>query len=207
MSQDNLCTANTAEVSAAINTVMQSGSGVYSLTHIESGRSYVGKSLNLANRAYQHLYSLSNNKHHNPHVQQDYNSSKGNSAFEFRVLEFVPPARLNAVEQSYINSGDFEYNITGKRGSPSSKVKRTYSVSYPIKVTYVTPWGSFSSPVAASNACDGLLSADMIDQACMNPFRTVTRRVYGRLPYLKSIGEHVIGSNWVDLGFTYFKQQ
>lgn len=62
------------------------GSGIYSITHIESGRVYVGSSKCIADRWRQHRRALRAGKHHSSYLQRAW-SKYGEDAFRFEVLE------------------------------------------------------------------------------------------------------------------------
>lgn len=63
-------------------------SGVYSITHIHSGKRYIGSSKNFYNRFSVHKSTLENNKHDNRLLQQAWNEL-GMEAFVFEILEFT----------------------------------------------------------------------------------------------------------------------
>lgn len=74
--------------------------GIYGITHIASGRRYIGKTrVTFLSRWNHHRGDLKNGKHHNSHLQRAWNKY-GEDAFEFGPLEsldHVPEAELNAV--------------------------------------------------------------------------------------------------------------
>lgn len=60
--------------------------GIYSITAINSGKTYVGQSVNIERRWHQHLRKLRLGTHENTHMQRLYNKY-GITALSFRVLE------------------------------------------------------------------------------------------------------------------------
>lgn len=85
--------------------------GVYAIRNLNNGKSYVGASRNLSNRKRNHFSALNRNEHVNMNLQESFNAD-GSEAFVFEVLEMVSEERLREVEQSYIDSGEFEFNIS-----------------------------------------------------------------------------------------------
>lgn len=88
--------------------------GIYKITHIESGKTYVGQSVDIANRWRQHCRrgigadTPTNNKLY-PAMNQF-----GLHAFKFEVVEVVEPERLNEAEkywQDFFGSKEFGYSM------------------------------------------------------------------------------------------------
>lgn len=59
---------------------------IYAITHISSGRRYIGRSINELQRIYTHKSNLRRNRHWCPELQGDWNTD-GKSAFSFEILE------------------------------------------------------------------------------------------------------------------------
>ena len=93
---------------------------------------YVGSSVNLKSRKYEHFRLLKNNKHCNKHLQRAYNKF-GAKYFIFEVIEYLDSnldrallrAELLKKEQSWMNSlkvceeeGKYGYNFLPTAGSP-----------------------------------------------------------------------------------------
>ncbi len=78
--------------------------GIYSITHTDSGRRYVGQATDLRKRKWYHFSSLRNNRHFNKYLQNAWNKY-GQSAFVFEVLEIClsEPVILAAREQFWID--------------------------------------------------------------------------------------------------------
>lgn len=86
-------------------------SGIYMFFNMESGKRYVGSSVDIYNRAHEHLHNLRNNKSHNKHWQSSWNKY-GEDAFIFSVLEYCDESIRFEREQYYINTLKPEYNLT-----------------------------------------------------------------------------------------------
>ncbi len=62
--------------------------GIYRITHIESGREYIGSAMDFHVRLGQHLSKLKHDKHHSKYLQRIYNKY-GVDSLEFDILEIV----------------------------------------------------------------------------------------------------------------------
>ncbi len=93
--------------------------GIYQIRHIESGRAYIGHSVNILKRWNKHRQDLTNNKHHSPHLQWAWNKH-GKESFVFEVLEECAPVRATLVarEQHYLDTLDPFYNGSKTANSP-----------------------------------------------------------------------------------------
>ena len=90
-------------------------SGIYKITHLESGRTYVGQSVDIANRWKQHgkrgsgAEQITNNKLYPAMLEY------GLEAFMFEILEEISdPNKLNTAEkywQDYFKSQEFGYSM------------------------------------------------------------------------------------------------
>lgn len=89
--------------------------GVYRITNIVNGKSYIGKTgMNFGDRWDNHKSLLRNNHHSNPYLQSAWNKY-GESSFEFAVVESVNDSGLlNELEIQYIKQykeAGLSYNI------------------------------------------------------------------------------------------------
>ncbi len=84
-------------------------SGIYLITSKQNGKQYVGSTINLAVREYQHLWSLKKGDHENGHLQNHYN--KHGDVFEFSVLKYCHEDYLIWWEQYHIDTINPEFNI------------------------------------------------------------------------------------------------
>jgi group I intron endonuclease len=88
-------------------------SGIYQIKNLVTGDKYVGSSENLKRREAQHFNHLARNAHANMLIQEAYNVH-GKDSFEFSLLEATDKASLRKIEQIYLDSGGFSYNIANK---------------------------------------------------------------------------------------------
>jgi len=75
--------------------------GVYLIENLVNGKVYVGGSIQLQKRHYDHFYHLEYGRHKNPHLQNAY-TLYGRHAFRFEVLEFCSPDELLEREDWWI---------------------------------------------------------------------------------------------------------
>jgi Straboviridae intron-associated endonuclease 1 len=112
---------------------MPNASGIYRITCTVMGRFYIGSSINLHQRKYNHFRELQRNEHHNQYLQRAWNKY-GSDAFTFEVLELVLPISLTAREQYWLDKlkpfGNKGFNMTpiagstlGRKFSPETKEK------------------------------------------------------------------------------------
>ncbi len=86
-------------------------SGIYSITNIINNKQYIGSSIDMYNRLYQHRNKLRKNTHQNQYLQNSYNKYT-ESNFKITILEFCKKEELTNKEQFYIDSINSEFNIT-----------------------------------------------------------------------------------------------
>lgn len=99
-------------------------SGIYAIEHVESGRLYIGSSINIARRFVKHRNELKSQRHHCLHLQRAWNLY-GSEAFTFGMLEEVPDvARLVEREQYWLDQGVGDFN-TCRYAATVLGVKRT----------------------------------------------------------------------------------
>ncbi len=77
---------------------------VYQIINILNNNRYIGSTINLKSRAWQHIYLLRKNKHHSVHLQNAYNKY-GEDKFVFNILEECQPIKdtLLLLEQKYLD--------------------------------------------------------------------------------------------------------
>lgn len=121
-------------------------SGVYKILNKQTGKFYIGSSINIDNRFKQHIRKLNSNNHDNDHLQKSWNKY-GISNFTFEIVEYTEIENLIIREQYYLdkllyadeNNNKFSeigYNILrcssntlGFRFSEESKFKMSLSKS------------------------------------------------------------------------------
>jgi group I intron endonuclease len=86
-----------------MKTDLQPRCGIYKIVNKDNGKYYVGRTLNLDKRWYQHKKLLIKNKHFNKYLQSVWNKY-GPDKFEFIIVEYVNDKNeLINIEQKYIN--------------------------------------------------------------------------------------------------------
>lgn len=94
-------------------------SGIYKITHVASGKFYVGSAVNLRERWKTHRNRLNRGEHHNPHLQLAWRKY-GAAAFDFHVVELVERQNLIAREQFWLDALSAcrrGYNVAPTAGS------------------------------------------------------------------------------------------
>lgn len=107
-------------------------SGIYKITHIETGKCYVGSSVDIDVRWGHHRRELRKNIHHSSILQCAWNVGT-ESAFEFAIIESVDVAALVEREQFWIealeaygsgyNMTPFAYSNRGGKRSAETRAK------------------------------------------------------------------------------------
>jgi hypothetical protein len=77
-------------------------SGIYKITHKDSGKLYIGSAQNISIRWGFHKRALRKKKHHSPLLQRSWDKY-GEDAFEFSVIVWCERDQLLKVEQHYID--------------------------------------------------------------------------------------------------------
>lgn len=103
-------------------------SGIYCIENKINKRKYIGKSVNIRKRFYEHKRNLLNNKHTNKFLQRDFNKS-GINNFVFYIISEFKESELNEKEIDYIEfykttNNKFGYNLT-KGGEGATGYKHT----------------------------------------------------------------------------------
>lgn len=86
-------------------------SGIYCIENTIDKKRYIGKSVNIPKRWREHKSLLRKGCHHNRHLQSAWNLY-GEKAFNFKVLEYAEPKKLDELEITYIS----EYKAFGEKG-------------------------------------------------------------------------------------------
>lgn len=110
--------------------------GIYGLVNLISDKWYIGQSVDIRKRRYEHFYKLRHGLHGNQHLQFAF-LRDGETAFEFRILELLDECLLDARESAWIaryrsNERATGYNLDGG-GNPrkhlTDETKRKISVA------------------------------------------------------------------------------
>lgn len=84
--------------------------GVYMITNYVNSKRYIGSSIHIGQRLWEHRSHLRHNKHDNSHLQKAWNKY-GEDNFNYSILEKCSPEDRFAREQYYVNLLKPEYNI------------------------------------------------------------------------------------------------
>jgi len=91
---------------------MNTTCGIYGFRNLINGKWYIGQSIHVEIRRKEQLCNLRGGYHPNQHLQRAF-SLYGSLNFEYRLLEYVPEALLDAREREWItfyNSAEIGYN-------------------------------------------------------------------------------------------------
>ena len=115
---------------------MASSSGIYCWKHIESGKRYIGQSIDIFRRMAEHRKLLRGNRHGNGYFQKAW-LKYGEDGFEFSVIEFCPQEVLSWKEEEWISKHqttkkEFGYNGTAGGEAPklTEEIKNKISKSH-----------------------------------------------------------------------------
>jgi len=96
--------------------MIQKISGIYCIKNKNNGKMYIGYSVDIYRRFYEHKNNLKNNKHENIYLQSSFNKY-GEDSFEFFIIESCDEENLREREIFYIEkystfNKEFGYNMT-----------------------------------------------------------------------------------------------
>ena len=100
-------------------------SGVYAITHVPSGRSYIGSSRDVVKRWAGHQKSLKSRTHHSCKLQRAWNKY-GADAFRFVIIEQCAAIERTDREQFWIDQAQ-----ASKRGYGFNMSNSSYGSSHP----------------------------------------------------------------------------
>ncbi|WP_276118277.1 GIY-YIG nuclease family protein [Pararhizobium qamdonense] len=185
-------------------------SGIYALT--VNGTTYIGASHNLKSRFYHHKRNLHLNRHHAPAIQEAFNTvATGNSAVSFSVLEYCNLEQLHAREDFHIKTNQHVCNSKAAGGgirlitddARENSRKRLTGRQMRYIGDFITPWGLFTSSMAAAKASEVAFSQFAVWKACKQSETVITRLAFAKSRYLQTLGQHVVGMSWAELGFAF----
>jgi len=112
--------------------------GVYSITNLINGKIYIGSSVDIKQRHYEHISDLRRNVHHSIHLQRAWNKYSEDD-FKFEIIELViDNDKLLEREQYWMDyyncyHRDYGYNLHKIAGSPlgykhSEETKKLLSI-------------------------------------------------------------------------------
>ncbi len=95
---------------------MTQNSGIYSIKNLINNKLYIGSSVNITRRWYDHIHKLKHNKHKSQYLQRSYNKYNKEN-FKFEVLAYCPPEYCIKLEQWFLDNMKPEYNTCKKAGN------------------------------------------------------------------------------------------
>lgn len=115
--------------------------GIYKITNLETGKIYIGRSIDIDARWKKHKSNLRNGKHVNKGLQSDY-KKYGESAFEFEILKLCDPSILAYEElfEIYWHKPDIYNELSAKdelRYEIYNQIK-SYDADIIIEIDYTT---------------------------------------------------------------------
>ena len=81
------------------------GIGIYLIRNKANNKVYVGQSVDIKQRWYNHKRELRNGTHYNEHLQKAYNKY-GKENFEFKIIEYCTEEELDELESKWIKEFD-----------------------------------------------------------------------------------------------------
>lgn len=98
--------------------------GIYLIRNKANNKVYVGQSVDIKQRWYNHKRELKNGTHYNEHLQKAYNKY-GKENFEFKIIEYCTEEELDELESKWIKEFDsMNYNKGYNSESGGNKNKR-----------------------------------------------------------------------------------
>jgi group I intron endonuclease len=102
---------------------MNSVSGIYVIINKKNNKVYIGQAQNIYKRWGEHRRTLKSGKHANRYLQAAWNKF-GETAFQFKILEYCPIEQLNEREQHFLNAympKGICYNLAPEVGTTRGK--------------------------------------------------------------------------------------
>jgi GIY-YIG catalytic domain len=109
--------------------------GIYAVENLQSGRIYIGQSVDLRKRSAMHFTQLKRGKHFCLELQADYNKL-GRDFFKFKVLKKCKdnPYILQRLEKSYITTNlSLGISLYNKKYTPTIVLQRLKTTPYSIR--------------------------------------------------------------------------
>lgn len=159
--------------------------GVYIFTNKTDGKVYIGSSVDVYGRLYDHYYQLINNIHSNSQLQRAWNKD-GAGNFEEDILEFCDPDQILIREQYYFDTKLFAQEYINS----NHQDKRFRKLSYNINPIAGNSRGKETSPETLVKMSLGLkafwsANPDKVMRGENHPF-------FGKEPHNKGIVGKVV---------------
>lgn len=123
--------------------------GIYKITNLVNGYFYIGSSVDINSRFGNHRYTLRNNNHNNPKLQNAWNKY-GEQNFVFDIIKLCARDQLYTIEQKYLNKiklSNRTYNLVfvvgGFPDSSGNKNPRWINVTKKQKNLIKNYWQKF----------------------------------------------------------------
>jgi group I intron endonuclease len=111
--------------------------GIYQIINLINNKKYIGSSINIKRRKYEHYYKLNNNIHDNKHLQNAWNKY-GIESFKFEVIEFLDnEEKLLDKEQFYIDLYKTNNTLNGYNIRPNASSNLGFHHSEETKQKFV----------------------------------------------------------------------
>lgn len=175
-------------------------SGIYQIKNLVNGKIYIGQSVDIRTRWWQHKSQLRLNKHINTYLQNSWNKY-GEDNFEFSVIEFCEIDKLDEREIYWINKKNtlnpiYGYNANegggGNRGATLTEEQKEYmsKVKNPEEVVQIDFDGNFvkvwRSATHAQRTLENIRARSIL-QCC----RHVTSQANGYIWFFKKEYEKI----------------
>jgi len=98
--------------------------GIYKIENIFNGNCYIGQSVNLKKRKYEHFRELKVKTHQNGHLQNSFDKY-GEENFIFKIILYCEPEELTYYEQKLVDICNPAYNIRKECVTTGLGTKRT----------------------------------------------------------------------------------
>jgi group I intron endonuclease len=85
-------------------------SGIYKILNTQTGEYYIGSSVNLYSRIFQHYNKLRKKTHGNNRLQRSYNKY-GEESFKVIILSYEDPKNVRKIEYDLIEKEKPAYNL------------------------------------------------------------------------------------------------
>lgn len=79
--------------------------GIYSITNLENGNTYIGSSIHIYARWKEHISMLEKGTHHQINLRREFSGAEDKNIYEFKILETfndIKRKELNEIEDKYI---------------------------------------------------------------------------------------------------------